>query len=63
MTSTACYNIGPDQQFTINIVTDPSKGDAGKYCMYMSAGFDCLCNTETFELDLSQSIRFSIACH
>ena len=49
----SCFRLGPDKQTTMRIESTPNMAGAAKYCMYLSAGSDCLCNTVTYEFDLT----------
>jgi hypothetical protein len=38
----------------MRIESKPNWRGAAKYCMYLSTGADCLCNTDTYEFDLTK---------
>lgn len=57
ISNTTCFNLGNGEKFPRNMKIDSNPGDiaAAKYCMYMSTGENCLCDTQTYEFDLTKS--------
>jgi len=53
ITNSTCLDIGV--QVNVRIDSKPSDRGAGVYCLYMSQGANCLCQTETLQIDLTKS--------
>ena len=53
ITNSTCLDIGV--QVNVRIDSKPSDRGAAVYCLYMSQGANCLCQTETLQIDLTKS--------